>query len=372
VSSPSRILPTLGLGLNFALSHFQEGKSAYCSQQCQRTDRFTFEDCYNDDSASSSDLDNDNDEYYAEQKRHSAHPHSSSSSSSHHHHHHHRPRYDDIKRAFEAQQWPGHDRNNILAWANNIPLGCSGSVRPESLAYGSPKLRAPTFPLSRQRPVPPALCMSTTQTQSQSQSQSQATRVVATPLAASTNQQRRRAPSSARDGSASSLVSALTDSIATPLSEEVSNAAVAVAAPAPAIPSAARSKAGVFDGLTSRFGWGHTEKEHQHQHHQIPRRFEDRGFTVLSTAHLIESLADSDEPALFPPAKKSMTAMEPKTMATTGSGRESRGVSIVAKDAMYAKKERAPVSLKVERMYGEDHPAYRTRGRKAAAASGRA
>ena len=226
-----------------------------------------------------------------------------------------------------------------MAWARDIPSGC-GSTRPESLTYNEPKLR-PTFPLSRQRPVPPALCMSTTQTQSQAHQ----TRTAATPLA-TTHGQRRRAPSSAQDGSVSSLA---TDSIATPMSEDAANGAAA-----PAV----RNRTGVLDGLTSRLRWSQASSTDPKQ---VSTKSHSRGFTVLSTAHL----AEADEADLYFSTKS-------KPIADFSACKEARGVMIAkAKDAAYQKMERAPVSLKVERMYApeEDHPAYRTRGRKVAKAA---
>ena len=104
-------------------------------------------------------------------------------------------------------------------------------------------------------PVPPALCMSTTQMQTQMQTQSQAhqTRTVVIPLA-TTHRQHRRALPPAQDGSASSLA---TDSITTPISEDTANGAAA---------HAVRSRTGILDDLTSHLWW-------VGRHQQTPNKY---------------------------------------------------------------------------------------------------
>ena len=115
--------------------------------------------------------------------------------------------YNKIKHTFESQHWPG--------------------------------------------PVPPALCMSTTQTQTQSQAHQ--TRTVVIPLA-TTHRQPRHALPLAQDGSASSLA---TDSITTPILEDTANGAAA---------HTVRSRTGVLDDLTSHLWW-------VGRHQQTPNKY---------------------------------------------------------------------------------------------------
>ena len=105
----------------------------------------------------------------------------------------------------------------------------------------------------RPGPVPPTLCMSTTQTQTQTQLQAHQTRTVVIPLA-TTHRQHRRALPPAQDGSASSLA---TDSITTPISEDTANGAAV---------HAVQSRTGVLDDLTSHLWW-------VRHHQQTPNKY---------------------------------------------------------------------------------------------------
>ena len=133
---------------------------------------------------------------------------------------------------------------------------CRAHCAPSHCCTNYDKIKHTFESQHRPGPVPPTLCMSTTQTQMQTQMQSQAhqTRTVVIPLA-TTHRQHRRALPPAQDGSASSLA---TDSITTPILEDTVNSAAA---------HTVRSRTGVLNDLTSHLWWVRC-------HQQTPNKYQ--------------------------------------------------------------------------------------------------
>ncbi|THG98857.1 hypothetical protein EW145_g7357, partial [Phellinidium pouzarii] len=150
-------------------------------------------------------------------------------------------RYYEEEEAARIAQWPGYNDAGIRAWASAIPPGC-GSHTPEALSYcpDVPRVR-PEFPLSRQRPALPALCKNTTEPARTTYTHSPS----ASPIAASLSPRAVAQTQPLANCSVSSLVTALTESIATPDSPD----AHAHASPA----RVSRPKPGVLENLTLRF-----------------------------------------------------------------------------------------------------------------------
>ncbi|TDL23654.1 hypothetical protein BD410DRAFT_802453 [Rickenella mellea] len=268
-----------------------EGKSPYCSDECLQQDvHFPSLDT---EFSSLSDLDDDFDHRRLSTRR------------------------------VLTSRWPGTDSAGILAWASQIPQSC----KPESFHDSTPKLRQPVFPVTRQRPVPPALSMSTTHPARTKSSP------IATPQMSSAHAQSR---SSDLEGSYTSLMSALTDSVATP---------------------ASAAKSSVLARLRC---WGNTTTATTASQKQPPpahrSKSERAGFAVLSTAHPLHS------DILYPTA----TGAKWDDKERWDGGNLHSGAAVWISKAKGGTdafaRERAPVALRVEN--GADHPAYLTRGRK--------
>ncbi|KAI5121513.1 hypothetical protein M0805_006550 [Coniferiporia weirii] len=295
-------------------------------------------------------------------------------------------RYYDEEEAARLAQWPGYNDVTIRAWASAIPPGC-GSRQPEALSYcgpaDAPRVR-PEFPLSRQRPALPTLCMNATQPASMARS----TSPITTPSPARTDA---HAHAHAQASGSSSLVTALTESIATPESADPH-----ACAPSPCV---TRPKPSVLETFAARFRsrgvptpapaptmeiMKTTTTTTTHEVSRPPQKTGfaggyATGFNVLSTAH--SSGGDDDDIFPFPPI---CTTVFPDAEIKETLAPEKRGVWIAGRTkameasgcgfgpAYYMKSERtrvmerAPVSLRVGSDFDRELAAYKSRGRKPA------